>query len=165
MDTKDEKLLFKEDVFQIVWCAIGVLNTLGHGIVEKLYENALVAAKQIPLNRVPLAEMKEAFPVVRGRCCESLRRSPFLVATKPRSARRRRKTSRHRSTAGKKCSSNGRVRPSLPCAKTNGRVAIGRNCSGGRRVACGASDFAAGTAASTATPRFAAEDNGRYTAA
>ena len=42
MDTNDEKLLLKEEVFQIVGCAIEVLNTLGHGLVEKPYENALV---------------------------------------------------------------------------------------------------------------------------
>jgi len=33
MDTNEEKLLFKGEVFQIVGCAIEVLNTLGHGIV------------------------------------------------------------------------------------------------------------------------------------
>src|ERR1700747_1229080 len=42
MDTNSEKLLAKEEVFQIVGCAIEVLNTLGHGLVEKPYENALV---------------------------------------------------------------------------------------------------------------------------
>src|SRR5436190_10869594 len=42
MDTNEEKLLFKDEVFQIIGCAIEVLNTLGHGIVEKPYENALV---------------------------------------------------------------------------------------------------------------------------
>jgi GxxExxY protein len=42
LDTNDEKLLAKEEVFQIVGCAIEVLNTLGHGLVEKPYENALV---------------------------------------------------------------------------------------------------------------------------
>ena len=31
----------KEEVFQIVGCAIEVLNALGHGLVEKPYENAL----------------------------------------------------------------------------------------------------------------------------
>ena len=41
MDTNDEKLLLKEEVFQIVGCAIEVLNTLGHGLVGKPYENAL----------------------------------------------------------------------------------------------------------------------------
>jgi GxxExxY protein len=42
MDTNHGKLLAKEEVFQIVGCAIEVLNGLGHGIVEKPYENALV---------------------------------------------------------------------------------------------------------------------------
>ncbi len=38
----NEKLLFKEEVFRVVGCAIEVLNTLGHGLVEKPYENVLV---------------------------------------------------------------------------------------------------------------------------
>jgi GxxExxY protein len=42
MHTNDDKLLFKEEVFGIGGCAIEVLNTLGHGLVEKPYENALV---------------------------------------------------------------------------------------------------------------------------
>ena|SRR6266403_480388 len=42
MDTNANKLLRKEEVFQIVGCAIEVLNTVGHGLVEKPYENALV---------------------------------------------------------------------------------------------------------------------------
>ena len=41
MHTNDDKLLFKEEVFRVVGCAIEVLNTLGHGL-EKPYENALV---------------------------------------------------------------------------------------------------------------------------
>src|SRR5260370_24065303 len=41
MDTNDEKLLLKDEVFQIVGSAIEVLNALGHGLVEKPYENAL----------------------------------------------------------------------------------------------------------------------------
>ncbi len=42
MHTNDDKLLFKEEVFRIVGCAIEVLNTLGHELLEKPYENALV---------------------------------------------------------------------------------------------------------------------------
>ena len=30
----DDKLLFRAEVFQIVGCAIEVLNTLGHGLLE-----------------------------------------------------------------------------------------------------------------------------------
>ena len=38
MDTNAEKLLLKDEVFQIVGSAIEVLNTLGHGLVEKPYK-------------------------------------------------------------------------------------------------------------------------------
>jgi len=37
---RGEALLFKDEVFQIVGCAIEILNTLGHRLVEKPYENA-----------------------------------------------------------------------------------------------------------------------------
>ena len=55
MDTNSEKLLLKEEVFQIVGCAIEVLNTLGHGLVEP-YENALViefSLRKIPFKQQP----------------------------------------------------------------------------------------------------------------
>lgn len=39
MDTN--KLLLKEEVFQIVGCAIEVLNGIGNGFHEKPYENSL----------------------------------------------------------------------------------------------------------------------------
>jgi hypothetical protein len=45
MDKNEDKVLFKDEVFQIVGCAIEVLNTLGHGLVEKPYETALVVDK------------------------------------------------------------------------------------------------------------------------
>ena len=35
IDTNPERLLFKDEVFQIVGCAIEVLNALGHGIEPK----------------------------------------------------------------------------------------------------------------------------------
>ena len=56
MDTNNEKLLFRDEVFQVVGCAIEVLNTLGHGIVEKPYENALVVEfglRKIPFRQQP----------------------------------------------------------------------------------------------------------------
>src|SRR5213083_2735480 len=56
MDTKAEELLLKDEVFQIVGCAIEVLNTLGHGLVEKPYENALVVEfllRKIPFRQQP----------------------------------------------------------------------------------------------------------------
>src|SRR2546428_12141291 len=56
MDTNSEKLLLKDEVFQVVGCAIEVLNTLGHGLVEKPYENALVVEfglRKIPFQQQP----------------------------------------------------------------------------------------------------------------
>ena len=54
MNTNNEKLLAKEEVFQIVGCAIEVLNTLGHGLLEKPYENAL--AVEFGLRNVPFLQ-------------------------------------------------------------------------------------------------------------
>ncbi len=56
MDTNTEKLLLKDEVFQVVGCAIEVLNTLGHGLVEKPYEHALVIEfllRKIPFKQQP----------------------------------------------------------------------------------------------------------------
>src|SRR5262249_15122886 len=56
IDTNTEKLLLKNEVFQVVGCAIEVLNTLGHGLVEKPYENALVIEfllQKIPFKQQP----------------------------------------------------------------------------------------------------------------
>jgi len=60
MHTNDDKLLYKDEVFQIVGCAIEVLNTLGHGIVEKPYENALAVEfriREIPFRQQPVFDM------------------------------------------------------------------------------------------------------------
>ena len=42
MDANKRELLLKEEVFEVVGCAIEVLNELGHGLLEKPYENAMV---------------------------------------------------------------------------------------------------------------------------
>jgi GxxExxY protein len=41
MNTDEHRFLFKEETHQIIGCAMEVLNTLGHGLLEKPYENAL----------------------------------------------------------------------------------------------------------------------------
>ncbi len=51
MDTNKHELLLKNEVFKIVGCAMEVLNTLGHGLLEKPYENALVV--EFGLQRIP----------------------------------------------------------------------------------------------------------------
>src|SRR5688572_21253554 len=56
MDTNEEKILFKDEVYQVVGAAIEVLNELGHGLHEKPYENALIvefALRQIPFRQQP----------------------------------------------------------------------------------------------------------------
>jgi GxxExxY protein len=60
MDTNSEKLLAKEEVFQIVGCAIEVLNALGHGLVEKPYENALAVEfgpRNVPFQQQPFFDV------------------------------------------------------------------------------------------------------------
>jgi GxxExxY protein len=57
----DDKLLFKEEVFRIVGCAIEVLNTLGHGLVEKRYENALVV--ELGLQGIPF-QQQPSFDII-----------------------------------------------------------------------------------------------------
>src|SRR6266446_2333268 len=47
-------LLLKEEVYQIVGCAMEVLNELGHGLHEKPYENALVV--ELGLRRIPFVQ-------------------------------------------------------------------------------------------------------------
>jgi len=42
MDTNKHELFLKDEVFQVVGCAMEVLNELGHGLLEKPYENSLV---------------------------------------------------------------------------------------------------------------------------
>jgi GxxExxY protein len=52
--------LAKEEVFQIVGCAIEVLNALGHGLVEKPYENALAVEfglRNVPFRQQPLFDV------------------------------------------------------------------------------------------------------------
>jgi hypothetical protein len=58
MDTnRGEILLLKTEVFQIVGYAIDVLNTLGHGLLEKPYENALVV--EFDLKKIPFRQSRK----------------------------------------------------------------------------------------------------------
>lgn len=56
MSANRQKLYLKDEVYQIVGCAMEVLNVLGHGLLEKPYENALVVEfglKKIPYKQQP----------------------------------------------------------------------------------------------------------------
>jgi GxxExxY protein len=50
----NEELLLKKEVYEIVGCAIEVLNELGHGLHEKPYENALVV--ELGIRGVPFLQ-------------------------------------------------------------------------------------------------------------
>jgi hypothetical protein len=54
-------LLFKNEVYEIVGCAIEVLNGLGHGLHEKPYENALVV--EFRLRNIPHTQ-QPCYPVL-----------------------------------------------------------------------------------------------------
>jgi GxxExxY protein len=54
MEAESNKLLLKEEVFQIVGSAMEVLNGLGHGLHEKPYENALVV--EFSLRKIPFVQ-------------------------------------------------------------------------------------------------------------
>ena len=56
MNMHEHELLLKKEVFQVVGCAMEVLNTLGHGLMEKPYENVLVVEfglRGIPFRQQP----------------------------------------------------------------------------------------------------------------
>jgi GxxExxY protein len=61
VDLNEDKLLHKNEVFQIVGCAIEVLNKLGHGLLEKPYENVLVV--EFGLGKSPFRQ-RPSFDVV-----------------------------------------------------------------------------------------------------
>ena len=42
MNTDKHRLVYENETRQIIGCGMEVLNTLGHGLLEKPYENALV---------------------------------------------------------------------------------------------------------------------------
>src|SRR2546430_14197949 len=64
MNADDPKLLYKNEVFQIVGSGIEVLNTLGHGIIEKPYENALTV--EFRLRGIPFRQQAFFDVVYKG---------------------------------------------------------------------------------------------------
>ena len=58
---ENTKLLLKEETGHILGCSFEVLNDIGHGFHEKIYENALVVAFQ--LAGIPFDQQKR-FPVL-----------------------------------------------------------------------------------------------------
>lgn len=61
MDTDSHELLFKDEAHRVVGCAMDVLNELGHGLLEKPYENALVVEfglQGIPFRQQPRFDVR-----------------------------------------------------------------------------------------------------------
>ena len=57
-------MILKDEVYQVVNCAFEVLNTLGHGINEKPYENSLVV--EFKLREIPFAQQKPFSVTYKG---------------------------------------------------------------------------------------------------
>jgi GxxExxY protein len=53
----ERDLILKEEVHRIVGCGMEVLNILGHGFLEKTYENALVV--EFGLKEIPVQQQKK----------------------------------------------------------------------------------------------------------
>ena len=60
----NETLLFREEVYRIVGCAMEVLNELGHGLHEKPYENGLVV--EFGLSSIPFLQQPHYDVVYKG---------------------------------------------------------------------------------------------------
>src|SRR5580704_9887805 len=56
-----DSVLLREETFRIIGAAMEVLNTLGHGLHEKPYENAMVV--EFSLAKIPF-EQQRRFPVI-----------------------------------------------------------------------------------------------------
>ena len=61
MNTDEHRFLYKEETHKIIGCAMEVINTLGHGLLEKPYENAL--GVEFNLQDIPF-QKQVRFPVV-----------------------------------------------------------------------------------------------------
>jgi GxxExxY protein len=58
---ENTKLLLNEETHQILGCAFDVLNEIGHGFHEKVYENALVV--EFKSRGIPYEQQKR-FPII-----------------------------------------------------------------------------------------------------
>ena len=85
MDANQRELLLKEEVFQIVGAAMEVLNELGHGLLEKPYENALVlefGLRGIPVTQQPRFEVNYKGTIVGEYIPDLIAYSQVVVDTK-----------------------------------------------------------------------------------
>jgi GxxExxY protein len=64
IDTNDGKVVLEQEVFLIVGCAFEVLKELGHGLVEKPYQNAL--AVEFNLQGIPFRQQPPFDIIYKG---------------------------------------------------------------------------------------------------
>jgi GxxExxY protein len=64
IDMSHQELLLKSEVFRITGCAMEVLNALGHGLLEKPYENALVV--EFGIQAIPCIQQPSYKVVYKG---------------------------------------------------------------------------------------------------
>jgi GxxExxY protein len=64
MDTDKQELLFERETHQIIGCAMEVINGLGHGLLEKPYENALVV--EFGLRGIPFMQQPQFDVIYKG---------------------------------------------------------------------------------------------------
>jgi GxxExxY protein len=55
-DTGEQRMILRQETEKIVGCAFEVLNELGHGLIEKPYENALVV--EFGLQSIPCQQQR-----------------------------------------------------------------------------------------------------------
>ncbi|MEO8615651.1 MAG: GxxExxY protein [Luteolibacter sp.] len=60
MDANGHELIFRDEVYAIISCALEIIKGIGHGLHEKPYENAM--AVEFGLRGIPF-EQQRAFPV------------------------------------------------------------------------------------------------------
>ncbi len=61
MDANGHELIFKDEVYAIIFCSFEIINGIGHGLHEKPYENAL--AVEFHHRGIPF-EQQRVFPVI-----------------------------------------------------------------------------------------------------
>ena len=64
MNTNEHELILKKEVFDVVGCAMEVLNEFGHGFLEKPYENALVV--ELGLKNIPVEQQSRYKLMYKG---------------------------------------------------------------------------------------------------
>jgi GxxExxY protein len=55
------EFLFKDETYQVIGCALEIINTIGSGFFEKIYENALVT--EFDLKKIPYSQQSR-YPVL-----------------------------------------------------------------------------------------------------